>query len=138
MIFFIIAGCSQKPSKKSGVKIILGRTIDSSGGAFVNVINPLSNTSIILKLDVNNSTVIEQGKYNIEAIVFSGPELKTGLIKCGLTEEVNLNLIESTVAINLNSDECLKSRYDNFFLKLKSTASSIWDLDQWNRSHWGP
>lgn len=138
IVILFIAGCSQKPATKSGLKLMLGHMLANSGGSFVNVTDPLKNTNTIFTLDANNTAVIEQGKYTIEAIVFEGPEFKSGVAKCGFTEDVNLNAIEANVIINLSSNECLNSRYDNFFLKLKSTTISKWNLDLWNRSHWGP
>lgn len=138
IIFLIIAGCSQKPTTKSGFQLILGHTLDNSGGSFVNVIDPLKNTSTIFTLDANNSAIIEQGKYIIEAIVFGGPEFKTGTAKCGFAQAVSLNAAEASVVITLSSTECLNPRYNHFFLKLNSTTTSKWDLDQWDRSHWRP
>lgn len=140
LVIFIltIVGCSKKSTTKSNFKLILGNTLANSGGSFVNVTESLTNTSLIFTLDANNSAIINQGKYSIEAIVFTGPEFKSGLAKCGFTEAVNLNSAESSVTINLNSNECSNSRYNNFFLKLKSSTTSKWDVDQWDRSHWGP
>lgn len=140
LIFLIlgIAGCSQKPTTKSGFQLILGHTLDNSGGSFVNVIDPLKNNSTIFTLDANNSAIIEQGKYTIEAVVYGGPEFKTGITKCGFAQAINLSTAEANVVINLSTNECLNPRYNNFFLKLNSTTTSKWDLDHWDRSHWRP
>lgn len=138
IIILITAGCSQKSTTKSGFHLILGHTLDTSGGSFVNVIDPLKKTSTIFTLDGNNSATIDQGKYTIEAIVFAGPDFKSGPAKCGFAEAVNLNSAEATVIINLSTSECSNARYNNFFLKLKSTITSKWDLDHWDRVHWGP
>ena len=138
IVILIISGCSQKPTTKSGFQLILGHTLDNSGGSFVNVIDPLKNNSTIFTLDANNSAIIEQGKFTIEAIIFGGPEFKKGTPKCGFVEAINLNAAEASVTINLSSNECLNPRYNNFFLKLNSTTTSKWDMDQWDRSHWRP
>lgn len=138
IMVLIFAGCSQKPTTKSGFKLILGHSLDSSGGSFVNVTDPLKNANTIYTLDSSNSAIINQGKYTIEAIVFAGPELKSGTAKCGYVEAVNLSAAEANVTINLSASECLNSRYNNFFLKLKSNTISKWDLDQWDRSYWRP
>ena len=97
IVILIFAGCSQKPTTKSGFKLILGNTLDNSGGSFVNVIDPLKNSSTIYTLDSTNSAIIGQGKFTIEAIVFSGPESKSGTPKCGYVDAVNLSTAEASV-----------------------------------------
>lgn len=138
LLILMTVGCSQKPTTKSGFQLVLGQNLSASGGSFVNAIDSSKNSSTIYTLDSNNSATIVQGKYTILAIVFSGPEFKSGTPKCGYTEAVDLSAAEATVVINLNTSNCQNARYNDFLLKLKSNTTASWDTDQWDCSYWGP
>lgn len=137
---FILGACSQKPTTKSGFKLVLGQAAlsNGSGGAFINAVDSTNNVETIYQLDSENSAMIPQGSYTLLAVVFDGPDYKSGLLKCGSTAGVNLSEAEATVTINLTAAECTNAKYNNFILKLKQATIAKWDADQWDRSFWGP
>lgn len=135
----ILSSCSQKSTTKSGFKLVLGNSAltASSGGAFINAVNSSTKAETVYELDSENSATISQGSYTLMAVIFAGPEYKSGELKCGTASGVNLNGPEATVTINLTVAECTQPQYTNFILKLKQGTVAKWDMDQWNRSHWG-
>lgn len=139
ILLFLLGACSQKPTTKSGFKLVLGHSAmaTSTGGAFVNAVSTSSGAESVFPLDAENSATIPQGSYTLMAVIFAGPELKSGEMKCGATSGVNLNGPEATVTINLSVAECAQPKYTNFILKLKQNTVAKFDQDQWNRSYWG-
>lgn len=139
VLILLLSSCSQKPTTKSGFKLVLGHSAiaTSTGGAFINAIGSSTKAETIYELDAENSATISQGSYTLMAITFAGPEKKSGDMKCGTADGVNLNGPEATVTINLNAADCAQPKYTNFILKLKQGTIAKWDNDQWDRSYWG-
>lgn len=140
ILTFILIGCSDKPKTKSGFKLVLGHAAletSSVGGAFVQTTDLGTQSKSLYKLDSENSAMIPHGTYTISAVIFSGPDVASGVMKCGSVSNINLASPEATVTINLLEENCQQTMYATMILETKKNTTAKWNSDRWNLSYWG-
>ena len=109
----------------------------SAGGAFVQTQDLNSPAKSLFRLDSENSAMIPHGSYSISAVIYAGPDLASGMMKCGSISSVNLVSPEATVTINLNEENCQHPTYATMILETKKNTTAKWNSDRWNLSYWG-
>ncbi len=109
----------------------------SAGGAFVQTTDLNTQAKSLYRLDSENSAMIPHGSYSFSAVIYAGPDVAAGTMKCGSISDVNLASPEATVTINLNEENCQHSMYATMILETKKNTTAKWNSDRWNLSYWG-
>lgn len=135
----ILSSCSQKQQSKSSFKILLGKTVTAtlSGGAYVNTIDKAIAKNNIIKLDTDNSALIPYGTFDLLFVTFDGPEVNTGIMRCGSVLGRTFSVSTDTVTVTISENECANPLYSSTILELKKGTTAKWNYDRFDLSNWG-
>ena len=80
-------------------------SITNIGASFINKISGTKTN--IIKLDSNNSSRIDTGTYEFQAVVFENSSLFTGKKYCGKVQAINLKMVEQSIPMFMTEENCL-------------------------------
>jgi surface protein len=107
VIIFSLFSCSAKKAgnQKFSFKVAgIMSGLPATGGTYIKMISPESTS--LVKLDSNDTTVINYGTWNFQIVAFEGPVPLQGNVYCGEIPSFVVDATPSIPSVTLNSANC--------------------------------